>query len=83
MYDPVLARFISPDPIIPDLCDPQMLNRYAYARNNPLKYTDPNGHTIKDPQNEVTLPDTVVVADRVVPGGDKAVADKITAQIHK
>ncbi len=23
-----------------------MLNRYAYARNNPLKYNDPNGHFI-------------------------------------
>ncbi|MCP4691202.1 MAG: hypothetical protein GY859_24360, partial [Desulfobacterales bacterium] len=34
LYDPALARFISPDSIIPDLYDPQMLNRYAYARNN-------------------------------------------------
>ncbi|MDW8215021.1 MAG: hypothetical protein RMJ55_15815, partial [Roseiflexaceae bacterium] len=23
---------------------PQELNRYAYARNNPLRYTDPTGH---------------------------------------
>jgi hypothetical protein len=24
--------------------DPQTLNRYAYTRNNPLKYVDPSGH---------------------------------------
>ena len=24
--------------------DPQTFNRYAYARNNPLKYTDPIGN---------------------------------------
>jgi RHS repeat-associated protein len=26
--------------------DPQLLNRYAYARNNPLAYTDDTGHVI-------------------------------------
>jgi len=36
--------FISPDSIVPDLYDPQALNRFAYARNNPIKYTDPSGH---------------------------------------
>jgi hypothetical protein len=28
------------------LVDPQQWNRYAYARNNPLKYTDPDGRAI-------------------------------------
>ena len=44
MYDPVIALFISADSIIPDLYDPQSLNRYTYCRNNPLKYVDPDGH---------------------------------------
>lgn len=44
LYDPVLGRFISPDTIVQDPYDPQMLNRYGYARNNPLIYTDPSGH---------------------------------------
>ena len=51
MYDPVIARFISPDRLVPDitgpdrdhLYDPQMHNRYSYVRNNPLKYIDPSG----------------------------------------
>jgi RHS repeat-associated protein len=40
------GRFTSPDPLMihPDrLAEPQWLNRYVYARNNPLKYIDPNG----------------------------------------
>ena len=43
-YSPFLRRFVQPDSIIPDIYDPQSLNRYAYVRNNPLKYTDPDGH---------------------------------------
>jgi len=42
-YNPELTRFAQPDNIIPDAYDPQSLNRYAYVRNNPLKYVDPSG----------------------------------------
>jgi RHS repeat-associated protein len=42
-YDPELARFISPDPIVPSPGDPQTLNRYSYVRNNPVRYIDPSG----------------------------------------
>jgi RHS repeat-associated protein len=44
-YDPELARFISPDPIVPSAGDPQSHNRYSYVRNNPVKYIDPDGHS--------------------------------------
>jgi RHS repeat-associated protein len=27
-----------------DITDPQTLNKYAYVRNNPLRYVDPDGH---------------------------------------
>ncbi|MFZ2487001.1 MAG: hypothetical protein WAZ19_02670 [Anaerolineae bacterium] len=30
---------------MPELGDPQSLNRYSYVLNNPLKYTDPTGHS--------------------------------------
>ena len=43
-YDPVLGRFLSPDTYVQNPGDPQTLNRYAYARNNPVRYTDPSGH---------------------------------------
>jgi len=41
---PEIARFTQPDTLIQNVYDPQMLNRYAFERNNPYKYTDPNGH---------------------------------------
>ena len=43
-YHPVLGRFITADTVVPNPRDPQELNRYTYAGNNPLKYTDPTGH---------------------------------------
>ncbi|MBI1178900.1 hypothetical protein GC207_15825 [bacterium] len=43
-YDADLGRFIQADTTIPDYFDPQSWNRYAYANNNPIKYTDPSGH---------------------------------------
>ncbi len=46
MYDPVLGRMLSPDNYVQDPFFPQNYNRYAYAWNNPLKYTDPSGDFI-------------------------------------
>jgi RHS repeat-associated protein len=40
------GRFMSPDPLYIEahrLADPQRLNLYAYARNNPVNLTDPTG----------------------------------------
>jgi hypothetical protein len=46
MYDPILGRFLSPDPFVqmPDYS--QSFNRYSYCLNNPLKYTDPDGEIV-------------------------------------
>lgn len=54
MYDPLLGRFLSPDPFVQAPIDPQNYNRYSYCLNNPLKYTDPSG--------EVIVIDDVIVA---------------------
>src|SRR5439155_2321375 len=43
-YDPGLGKFISADTIVPNSHNPQDLNRYTYALNNPFLYTDPTGH---------------------------------------
>jgi hypothetical protein len=47
--DAQLGRFVQPDPIVPDPGDPQSLNRYSYAKNNPVRFTDPSGHYYYDP----------------------------------
>ena len=43
-YSPRLGRFVSADTIVPEPGEPQALNRYAYAYNNPVIYIDPDGH---------------------------------------
>ncbi|MCE9599208.1 MAG: hypothetical protein K8S54_14690 [Spirochaetia bacterium] len=44
-YNSAIGRFVSADSVVPgDGEDPQGFNRYAYVRNNPVKYTDPTGH---------------------------------------
>jgi len=44
LYDPLIGRFIQPDPIVQDPYDTQSLNRYSYVLNNPLSATDPSGN---------------------------------------
>jgi len=46
VYDPVLARFLSPDPYVSDPGSTQGFNRYSYCLNNPFKYTDPSGEFV-------------------------------------
>ncbi|MEV3872978.1 RHS repeat-associated core domain-containing protein [Streptomyces sp. NPDC049906] len=41
-YDPTLGRFISVDPLL-DTNDPQQMNGYTYANNNPHTLSDPTG----------------------------------------
>ena len=47
-YRNTWGRFTTVDPIIvaAAMTDPQQWNRYAYARNNPLKWVDPTGLTV-------------------------------------
>lgn len=45
VYDPVLSRFLSPDPLTSTPFWSQGLNRYSYVSNNPLNLVDPSGYT--------------------------------------
>jgi RHS repeat-associated protein len=47
-YDPVLGRFVSLDTIIPDPKNPKAFDRYGYAYNNPIHFSDPTGHRPDD-----------------------------------
>ncbi|HEX8153563.1 MAG TPA: RHS repeat-associated core domain-containing protein, partial [Thermoanaerobaculia bacterium] len=55
-YSPTLGRFLSVDPTLDvqtALRVPQTWNRYAYGRNNPTRFTDPDG--------KVAIADGVVI----------------------
>ena len=43
-YDSTTARFLTEDTYAGKANDPLSLHRYTYCANNPLRYTDPDGH---------------------------------------
>jgi len=76
VYDPVLARFLSADPNVTDVNDPQSYNRYSYASNNPLRYTDPTGFSFwgdvlgyfENPANDFFLLTSAIICASTVAG---------------
>jgi len=56
-YGSRIGRFTTVDPVINlrgNLLDPQRWNRYAYGRNNPFRYIDPDGRDIMVIENGST-----------------------------
>ena len=67
-YDPSTGRFLSADTVQPNAPGTQGYNRYAYVANNPMRYTDPTGHTISDVEEGIKtlgglIAQVVVLAD--------------------
>jgi len=73
-YDPVVGRFLQADRLVPAPGDPQSLNRYSYANNSPLRYTDPSGHAWALPDWEgVTTPVGILDPNRVPPDDQRRI----------
>ncbi len=76
-YENNLGRFMSVDPKAASghTVDPQTWNRYAYARNNPLMFVDPDGRDYRlsyDPKtNTATITINILLTG---PGGTKELA---------
>ncbi len=47
-YDALSARFLSPEPIWPQLAEPKALNPYQYAGADPIRFADPSGLSLID-----------------------------------
>jgi RHS repeat-associated protein len=56
VYDPLVGRFMSADPFVPNPYNLQSFNRYSYVRNNPLGLYDPSGY-LELPPDVNTNPD--------------------------
>jgi RHS repeat-associated protein len=57
-YGSRIGRFTTVDPVNTwqqNLLDPQRWNRYAYGRNNPLRYVDPDGRAIETPWDALNV----------------------------
>lgn len=72
-YNPSIGRFVSQDPVFWQIQrgvdDPQLMNSYSYARNNPLTYLDPNGEWPTLAQVSSFLNRTADFVNRLVDNG--------------
>jgi len=80
-YDPVIGRFVSADTVVQDFKNPQMLNRYSYVLNNPLKYADPTGHWVQGFDNPDDL--EAAIAAGLYSGYEKDAAETFVGLMEK
>jgi RHS repeat-associated protein len=67
-YGSSIGRFLSPDDPFVDqhTGDPQSWNLYSYVRNNPLRFTDPDGHDCTQDENGNFFGDCASPGDELV-----------------
>jgi RHS repeat-associated protein len=63
IYDPLIARFMSADPIIQAPYNLKSFNRYSYVWNNPLKFFDPDGFEVHQKNPDGTNTTTISNGD--------------------
>jgi RHS repeat-associated protein len=74
-YDPMIGRFLSPDPVTVNRVNGSNFNRYGYANNNPYLYYDPDGRcfgshiknndgTCRATGTDSTITSTALIAQR-------------------
>jgi RHS repeat-associated protein len=84
-YDPVIGRFYSNDPMgaaeFIEKGNIQGFNRYAYANNNPYKYTDPNGENPLAVLGAIIGGVTSVTTTLIRTGGDASMKQLVGAAV--
>jgi RHS repeat-associated protein len=66
-YRPRHGRFSQVDPVYAGLFDPQQWNRYAYARNNPLSFVDPDGRQVQTFRFSISCPPDCIIVGGPAP----------------
>ena len=70
LYEPLIGRFLSTDPNAFNASSPFTFNRYAYANNNPYRYTDPTGGAAEDIQEIVVTAKKIPPIELTIPAAD-------------
>jgi RHS repeat-associated protein len=76
-YDAQVSRFLSVDPVEFDGTNPFAFNRYAYANNNPYKYSDPTGTCVQD----ACVIETVALTNAIIATGVIIAAAPLTIRL--
>lgn len=89
-YDPILARFLSSDPVPFSVARPEMFGRYTYAANDPVNMWDPDGRQhqqaiqacARSPQCATTAAGGAAVAVAAVTVANQSTTAKLLQQIN-
>jgi RHS repeat-associated protein len=74
-YDPQIGRFITQDPLLGNLQEPNSMNRYIFCLNNPLKYVENIGlvadsYRIRDPEGRIWVYEGGKLTSVELPNGE-------------